>query len=773
MKLMSNLKLTAKFVLIGAVFAVPLATLFYFFFTGISDTINFAKSERNGLTYLQPVLRSLANTTEFQQAATLNTLGKKVDTASFVAAIDKDFQDIEAVDSKFGADFKSSEDFKKLRTAWTELKGKSFKDSGEVKASFDAFTDQILGFSGLIATNSQLMLDPDVDSYYTMDSALVQLPAIFQRTSQARDTALAAAADGSISGDERTTLIVQQTQYHTAAGVVKGDFDQATGYNAELKSSYQTAYGKLTQSIESFDKLLGDKYLGQGATGAGTEEVTRAAKEQLDAAKAQYATYFKSLDGLLETREGKFAARLKMVQQVTFVSLLVAAYLFIGFYRSTKTQLDKMVHAASRLSKGETDVDIYLEGKDELSLQGREMLFQVRKRFEDVSFAANEVANGNLLVNIETYGELDSLGNSINKMISDLKELVSALAENAILVAQTSDRLTQSVEQSKHSTQRISETIQLVAQASHESSNASNEMAQGCESQAMAATQAASAMQQLQNAIETVRNGVEHELQSMTEASEIAHQSDMTVQETLAIMARIRKEVDSSSQKVKELGAKGDEIGTIVETIREIAEQTNLLALNAAIEAARAGEHGRGFSVVADEVRKLAERSAQATTQIGTLIEDVRNNVSATLVAMENSTTEVNRGSAQSEEAAAALKRMLDHTEKVREQMNVLGTTADEMVDGTRALSTAIETGAAVSEETAAGAEEVSANAAEVSHATEEVANEIESQVSVVADLSETALELNDMASKLKGIASRFVYQENGNSTAAYYDKAA
>lgn len=156
---------------------------------------------------------------------------------------------------------------------------------------------------------------------------------------------------------------------------------------------------------------------------------------------------------------------------------------------------------------------------------------------------------------------------------------------------------------------------------------------------------------------------------SVNEISLIARQTEDNSAKTAALsekgseavktatseIERIAHTVQSSSQQIRLLQQRSQEIGGIAGVIKEIADQTNLLALNAAIEAARAGETGRGFAVVADEVRKLAERTGTATAEIAKMISLIQNETQHAVAAMDAAVPQVESGLALASEASTVL----------------------------------------------------------------------------------------------------------------------
>ncbi|MFA7603191.1 MAG: globin-coupled sensor protein [Novosphingobium sp.] len=170
-------------------------------------------------------------------------------------------------------------------------------------------------------------------------------------------------------------------------------------------------------------------------------------------------------------------------------------------------------------------------------------------------------------------------------------------------IEQDFERMRQEIENALSSVARGAETINTGAA---EIRQASDDLARRTERQATSLEETATAMEQLTAGISDTAGGAADMTKAVSEANAEARAGSGVVSEAVEAMDRIQRSAA--------------EIGTIVDVIDGIAFQTNLLALNAGVEAARAGDAGKGFAVVANEVRALAQRSAEAASNIKSLI---------------------------------------------------------------------------------------------------------------------------------------------------------
>lgn len=363
---------------------------------------------------------------------------------------------------------------------------------------------------------------------------------------------------------------------------------------------------------------------------------------------------------------------------------------------------------------------------------------------------------------------LASANAEMDTMVAHLRELMRGMETTADTVAATCDQFSTAAAEADEISGEIVASVRTSALSALSAFTASKEMLLACGNQGKTTSQAIKAMQRLELAIGEVQNGAERQINVINQASEgvmrtvvsveavtsSAQQMAKAAQQASAIaqvgadavlqttnsMARIKEQVVTSAEKVRELGAKGQQIGAIVETIDQIAEQTNLLALNAAIEAARAGEHGKGFAVVADEVRKLAERSSTATKEISALIRWVRSGVADAVLAMEKSYQEVVEGSGRSQETANALKQILVSAELVSTNVQSVTATMQEMLGGVRSMENSFVEVRKSTESNECALKEMAQGASQVSDAISAAAT-IGSQLAANADRTYKASE--------------------------------
>ncbi|MFN8122809.1 MAG: methyl-accepting chemotaxis protein [Thermoleophilia bacterium] len=319
--------------------------------------------------------------------------------------------------------------------------------------------------------------------------------------------------------------------------------------------------------------------------------------------------------------------------------------------------------------------------------------------------------------------EIGEMGRSFNRMMSQFHDIIREVGENARRLNEEADRSGQASNEAGRAAIEIASTIETVATSATE--------------QADQARLASEAVAEIARGAQEVAMRGEAATAAAVQADDAAAGGSETLQQATVAMREIQAAVLSAGEVVKGLGAKGQEIGLIVDTISEIAAQTNLLALNAAIEAARAGEQGRGFAVVADEVRKLAEEAANAATSIGQLIDDVQAESRRAVDAMDDGITAVDSGTARMSAVDEAFAVIRAEATRVRDDISQVAAAAQELQAGTDSAEAALQEMVRLAESNAAASEQVAASAEETGAAAEEVSNATTSVGRSSTELSE------------------------------------
>ncbi|CAB1252969.1 Methyl-accepting chemotaxis protein [Ruminococcaceae bacterium BL-6] len=352
----------------------------------------------------------------------------------------------------------------------------------------------------------------------------------------------------------------------------------------------------------------------------------------------------------------------------TAVSLVLTVVIISAIGKSILNPIDEIGKAYEEISKGNIEVEITYDGRDELGRMAR----LIKK--------ANEVQGTVLRDVIEKFTRI-SQGDMDIKVDLDYPGAFAALK--------------QAIEKTVSS---LSRTLFAINTAAEQVSTGAGQVSSGAQALASGATEQAATVEELNASVAQVAGNAEKNLEHVKAATEFSQQAGEGIKagnERMNELTKAMTNIDSASSQ----------IANITKAVQDIAFQTNILALNAAVEAARAGDAGKGFAVVADEVRNLATKSAEAAKETAQLI--------------DSSASAVARGSQITAQTAQILtdvqKKAITASESISkiEQASFEQTSSIEQIrQGLSQVSSVVQTNAATAEENSATSEEMSAQAA-------------------------------------------------------------
>ena len=450
--------------------------------------------------------------------------------------------------------------------------------------------------------------------------------------------------------------------------------------------------------------------------------------------------------------------RMTIILAVTVCVLICAAA--VGTARFVTRMVNEMNQAIDAVTHGTPIGEISYVSKDEFG-QLADGFRNILAKLQEVVGWANRIARGELTVPTDerVVTETDTLGKAFRGMVLNLAGMLAEVLTASKVTLELSQRIGDASDTIAEAAEEVAGRTESILLSVDETVKASDSVAEASTAQAGHLDVVTRQTRQISEALAGIAAAAAQVSLATAHAVVTANDGGEAVQGTLKGMGEIGRATEEASVRLSELQAKSSQITSIVQLIDSIADQTNLLALNAAIEAARAGAQGRGFAVVAEEVRKLAEKSQQATREIGALVAEVNTLIDRSSVAMSETQSAVTQNASRTESARSALENLVATVKGLDEPVLAV------VEQSGSAEKIAAQTLVAVNEvsestmQNAAAAEQMAAGAQEVGQAVRAISRSVGEQSAKTVELRAQAQEMRDVAQSVNDLGAAFTLQ--------------
>jgi methyl-accepting chemotaxis protein len=652
--LMNRLRYNSKFLLIGVAMIAVVATLMVTVFSQLNRDIDTARNELAGVQILKPMNR-MVQYIQQHRGLSAGLLGGNEAMKDKRSAKEKEVQDaLAATEAVLAEKLRQMPAWQKIRTDIETLRAQGLTWSVPENIAFhNRLIDLVLLFIVDVADNTELTLDPVMDTYYMMDTVVIKMPAMLERLGQTRARGTGVLAKKEISATMKIDMASTLAEMTSTLRAQNINLDKVARYAPTMRDSLSGPQQSFTTDVQKILTLVREDILGERFQTPSQEYFTMTTALIDQGYKMMFDTLIPQFEQQLQGRMDAARKVLLLEIGLALVVVLVVAYLGLGVYYSVINSVGDFSQGARRLADGDLTAEFDSHGADELHAAGKDfngmaasfrtLLGGVQRDVHKLNSAAEQLASSSQQISSGTAAQSDaasSMAAAVEQMTVGIDH-ISKNAQDAQLYSRESDAV---ATRGGQIVQGVVNEIQGIAQTVNESAVAVEALGKQSEQiSAIVGTIKDIADQTnllaLNAAIEAARAGesgrgfavVADEVRKLAERTaksthEISEMISAVQSDTATAVSSMKQGVSRVSSGVEQARLAGEAIGQVQEQSRQV--------LNAVSEISSAlSEQAVASTEIAQNVERIAqmaeENSAAASGNADT--SDMLRNLSSAL----------------------------------------------------------------------------------------------------------------------------------------------